>query len=258
MAHQETLYYVRPAPLAPRAAHVTRPGERVFVWLGGAAFVTALGFCAYSYLVTFSSGVASTSMARGSAALDNLRLAANVALFSLFAAHHSLFARDSVKARLVQIVPDRLMRSFYVWTASLLLIFVCALWRPIGRDVYEVTGWQANVHAAVQLAGLAIIAASVRAIDPLELAGIRRDPSRTNLQITGPYRWVRHPLYLGWMLAVFGAAHMTADRLAFAAITSVYVIVAVPWEERALERTFPESYRRYKEEVRWRVVPYVY
>jgi protein-S-isoprenylcysteine O-methyltransferase Ste14 len=236
---------------------VNRPGERAFVWLGGAAFVTALAFCAYSYLVTFSSGVG-TSAAHGSNPLDTLRLAANVALFSLFAAHHSLFARDSVKARLAQIVPDRLMRSVYVWTASLLLIFVCALWLPIGRDVYEVTGWQADVHAAVQLAGLAIIAASVRTIDALELAGIRRDASRADLQVTGPYRWVRHPLYLGWMAAVFGAAHMTVDRLAFAAITSAYLIVAIPWEERALERAFPESYRRYKGQVRWRVVPYVY
>jgi methanethiol S-methyltransferase len=60
------------------------------------------------------------------------------------------------------------------------------------------------------------------------------------------------------MLVVFGAAAMTGDRLAFAIITSLYLVVAIPWEERSLERVFGDSYRRYRREVRWRVLPYVY
>ena len=91
------------------------------------------------------------------------------------------------------------------------------------------------------------------------MAGIR-SPSAGNpptLQEKGPYRWVRHPLYLGWMLATFGAAHMTADRLAFAAISSVYLLMAMPWEERSLERAFPDHYPRYRQRVRWKLIPYV-
>jgi protein-S-isoprenylcysteine O-methyltransferase Ste14 len=179
-----------------------------------------------------------------------------VALFAAFAVHHSVFARPRVKAWMRSLAPERLHRSIYVWTASLLFLLVCASWAPIGGDLYDVNGWRAYAHAGVQLAGIGIIATAVRRIDPLELAGIHR--STQALQITGPYRWVRHPVYLGWIMAVFAAAHMTADRLLFAAISSFYLAIAVPWEERALERDFPGEYAAYRQRVRWRIVPYVY
>jgi protein-S-isoprenylcysteine O-methyltransferase Ste14 len=110
----------------------------------------------------------------------------------------------------------------------------------------------------VQLAGLLLIAGAVRAIDALELAGIRTHSRSDSLQITGPYHLVRHPLYLGWMLATFGPAHMTGDRLAFAAISAFYLVIAVPFEERSLAADFGDAYRRYQVLVRWRIVPYVY
>jgi protein-S-isoprenylcysteine O-methyltransferase Ste14 len=120
------------------------------------------------------------------------------------------------------------------------------------------------VHAGVQLSGLWLIARSVARISALELAGIKPAPinkiSKVGnvLQTGGPYRWVRHPLYLGWLLVLFGVAHMTADRLAFASISTAYLLLAIPWEERSLLRVFGEPYARYQRVVRWRVVPYVY
>jgi protein-S-isoprenylcysteine O-methyltransferase Ste14 len=240
--------------------------ERLFVWLGGAAFVGSLAICAYHYLFVWGQ--------RLNPAVDLIlhdtyyvgwhhynpaaSIALDTLLLSVFAAHHSVFARETVKARLTRVVPDRLLRSVYVWTASVLLVLVCILWRPIDGEVYRVTGWREAAHAIVQFAGLSMIAASVRAIDPLELAGIRTQQARHALQITGPYRWVRHPLYLGWMLAVFGVAHMTGDRLAFAVLTSLYLIIAVPWEERSLRQSFGENYLDYMQRVRWRIIPYVY
>ena len=158
----------------------------------------------------------------------------------------------------MKVLPERLLRSVYVWIASALFLIVCALWQPVGGDVYFVTGWRTVAHAGVQLGGVWFIARALSTIDPLELAGIHRPSASETLQITGPYRWVRHPLYLGWLLAVFGAAHMTGDRLAFAAMSSIYLFVAIPWEERSLARTFGEQYEAYKQQVRWRVVPYVY
>jgi len=239
----------------------SHPAERAFVWLGGAVFVAALAFCAYSYLVCWASPLGCTIIA-GGGTLPPRRgwpsAAVDMGLFSLFAAHHSLFAHEPIKTRLARIVPNRLMRAVYVWTASLLLVLVCGLWRPIGFDLYDVTGWGAIAHGAVQIAGVLVIASSVRAIDPLELAGIREGAGAGTLQITGPYRWVRHPLYFGWMLAVFGTAHLTGDRLAFAIISSAYLVIAIPWEEQALMRSTPDAYRRYKQQVRWRVVPYLY
>jgi methanethiol S-methyltransferase len=221
----------------------------LFLWLGGAIFVASLAACAYSYLVVW--GRVEPYAGRAAVAVD-------VAWFTLFAAHHSVLARAAMQRRIERIVAPRLMRSVYVWTASLLLIVACVMWQPVGGDVYHAAGWPALACAAVQLSGLGLIAFSVRAIDPLELAGIHDPVQRSTLQITGPYRWVRHPLYLGWMLAVFGAAHMTGDRLAFAAISSIYLILAVPWEEQSLRRSFEAEYAAYARTVRWRIIPFVY
>ena len=182
----------------------------------------------------------------------------NAGLFSIFALHHSLLARPTVKNRVARIVPERLVRSVYVWTASLLLTVVCLFWRPIGGEIFQISGPAAAVNLAAQLSGLVLIVLSVRAIDPLQLAGIRTSRRPEQLQIAGPYHLVRHPLYLGWVLIVFGAAQLTGDRLLFGVISTLYLAVAVPWEERALEGEFGEAYRDYKRRVGWRIVPYIY
>ena len=224
------------------------PFERAFLWTGGAVFAGAIAFCGYSFVIVWSRA---TEFSGTAILIDAL-------LFTCFAAHHSVFAREPVKGWLARVVPERLLRSVYVWIASLLLVLVCARWRPIGGDVYLVTGWRAVLHAGIQIAGVLIIASAVRTIDALELAGIRPHSSRQSLQVAGPYRWVRHPLYLGWLLATFGAAHMTGDRLTFAGISAFYMVIAVPLEERSLMASFGEQYARYRRQVRWRVVPYVY
>jgi hypothetical protein len=229
---------------------MTRP-ERVFVWAGGAMFVISLAVCTYFYLIVWGRPVAHAVGGFAGIGTDLL-------LLTLFAAHHSVLARDRAKAWLARIVPVHLLRSVYVWTASLLLIVVCLLWRRIGGELYDAAGGRAVLHAAIQLLGAWIIARAVAGIDPLELAGIRPASASGGLQIAGPYRWVRHPLYLGWVLAVFGTPHMTGDRLAFAAITSVYLVIAVTWEERSLMQSFGEDYARYMREVKWRIVPFIY
>lgn len=223
--------------------------DRAFVWTGGAMFVASLAVCTGWYVFFLAPRRPSTGI--GTIVYDAM-------LFTIFAAHHSVFARDSVKLRLLASIPPRLMRSVYVWTASVLLILVCLFWRTVGGELYDVTGWRAVAHTIVQVAGVALIVRSVAEIDPLELAGIRPPTETEAVQFAGPYRWVRHPLYLGWILAVFGAAHMTGDRFVFAVITSIYLLMAVPWEERSLMQSFGEEYARYKQQVRWRVIPFVY
>lgn len=224
---------------------------RVFMWGGGIMFVLSLAASVYVYAITWARPPLDGG-ARWRA------VAINVALFTVFALHHSVFARESVKARLNQVVPQRLLRSVYAWTASVLLLIVLALWQRVGGDLYHVSGWRAIVHTAIQLSGIWLMAYSVAKIDPLELAGIRPSQPAPPLRTAGPYRWVRHPLYLGWMLAVCGAAQMTGDRLIFAAITTGYLVLAIPWEERSLDRAFGADYAQYKQHVRWRVVPFVY
>jgi protein-S-isoprenylcysteine O-methyltransferase Ste14 len=226
----------------------------VFVWTGGALFVASLALTAWCYLIVF---------ARALPFAGWTPLLVDIVLFSLFAVHHSVFARDGVKRAVATVIPAPLLRSFYVWTASLLLMLVCLLWQPVGGDLYAERGVRAAAHVLVQLIGLWLIVQSVRAIDPLELAGIRQSaaesgPQEQALQVGGVYRIVRHPLYCGWIIAVLGHPHMTGDRLAFAAITIFYLVVAVPWEERSLTESFGEAYREYARQVRWRVMPFIY
>ena len=219
-----------------------------FAWTGGVLFVGALAFCGYSYAATWAHTAAFDATAAGADAL----------LFSVFALHHSLFARDGVKRWLSGVVPEPMLRPVYVWLASTLLIGVCLAWRPVGGEIYRNRGLLAVVHAGLQLLGVLIIARAVRAIDALELAGIRPHSGSEALQIVGPYRWVRHPLYSGWLLVTFGAAHMTGDRLVFAGISAFYLLIAMPFEERSLRRTFGDTYADYARKVRYRLVPYVY
>src|SRR5262249_3010170 len=98
------------------------PFERIFQWAGGAVFVGALAFCAYTFAVVWAR----------TAEFNGVAIVTNAVLFTAFAAHHSVFARDAVKRGIARVVPDRLLRSTYVWIASLLLIGVCGLWQTIG------------------------------------------------------------------------------------------------------------------------------
>jgi len=231
--------------------------ERVFVWVGGALFVGSLALWVWWY--AYWLGRPQPWSGWWPVAFDTI-------LFTLFASHHSIFARDAVKQRM-SAIPTRLLRSVYVWVASLLLIAVCMLWRSIGSEMYRVAGAGAFALALVQIAGVWFIYGAVARLDPLELAGIRTEDEAARrrtasgpgaLQITGPYRVVRHPIYLGWILIVFSAAAMTGDRLTFAVVSSLYLMVAVPWEERSLRQSFGEDYDRYRRQVRWRVLPYLY
>jgi len=227
--------------------------KKLVAWVGGALFVGSLALVAWWYLWQagrYDSG-------------DGLRaLALDAALITLFAGHHSVLARDSVKRR-VPFIPSAMLRSFYVWVASLLLIAVPLFWAPVGGVAYHVRGAAAWLCAGIQVAGLWLTSRAAAGLDPLELAGIRpvigsSRPFSQSLQVTGPYRLVRHPLYLGWGLMFFGAAHMTVDRLAFAVLTMAYLVVAVPWEERSLKQSYGDDYVRYSQRVRWRIVPFLY
>ena len=189
-------------------------------------------------------------------------LTMDLLLFGVFAGHHSLFAREGVKRWLTRWVPAPLERSVYVWTASTLFVIVCLAWRPVpGGELFELMSWRAWLIRGVQAFGLILIARSAGVLDALELAGIRQvqgDVRASDFRIVGPYRWVRHPLYLGWILFVFSAPAMSVDRLAFAVISTVYLLVAIPWEERSLVASLGDAYRAYKRQVRWRVVPFLY
>lgn len=225
---------------------------RFFAWVGGALFVNSLAYAGYFFMFVLGNAAPYPARSLWSAA------AINTALFGLFAGHHSLFARDSVKQWLVQRIPPRFERSLYVWVASLLLIATLAAWQLVEGMVYRVDGVARGILYLVQLAGVYLTLRSAGSIDPLELAGIRQAAQKTApvaFRTDGPFGLVRHPIYLGWILMAFGAPTMTANRLMFAIITSLYLIVAIPWEEMSLAASFGDRYRDYQASVRWRLVP---
>lgn len=219
-------------------------------WLGGAAFAGSLTYLVYFYAVVLAAPARTGSLA-GSAAV-------NLLLFAIFAAHHSVFARPAAKAWVTRVAGAH-ERTVYVWIASLLLFGVCLLWQPVPGMAYAIDGWWALPFWTTQAAGAWLTIAGAAVIDPRELAGLPRSPRHESfagaIRIVGPFRRVRHPIYIGWMLMVGAAPTMTAGRLLFAVMSSGYLVLAIPWEERALIGRHGDDYRRYQARVRWRLVP---
>lgn len=231
-------------------------GLVALAWAGGVAFVASLLYFLYFYFVLLGRPVASGDWRQATLL--------NATLFAVFALHHSLMARNSAKQWLAQLVPVETERTLYVWISSILLVLLLLLWRPVPGLVYEVRGGWAWPLYALQLAGIALTIRASARLDVLALAGIRqvhgvrRPRAPAPLQLRGPYTLVRHPVYLGWVMLVFATPVMTGNRLAFAIISTLYIALAVPLEERSLEQAFGESYREYKRRVRWRFLPWIY
>jgi protein-S-isoprenylcysteine O-methyltransferase Ste14 len=221
---------------------------RLLMGSGGLAFAASLASVGYVLAVSWP----------GAAPLPRADLPAallwNAALFALFAAHHSLFARTRVKQRLQPIAPLLAHRSVYVWVASALLALTVLGWRPVGHRLWPPDGiWRLSAIAA-QGAGIVLMLLAGRIIDPLELAGVHA-ATNTRLDARGPYLLVRHPIYLGALLILWATPAMTGDRFVFAALATVYFAVAVPWEEASMRGALGEAYDRYRARVRWRVIP---
>jgi methanethiol S-methyltransferase len=223
-------------------------------WGGAAAFAASLLYFLYAYLVRFGIAGPPTGLVRP--------VVINIALFTAFAVHHSLFARTPVKEWVRRAVSPVLERSLYTWVASALFAAVCWGWMLVPGELYRIDGYWRDLGWTVQAAGVVFIFLGSRALDVLDLAGVRPilDARTTHvpLSTSGVFAIVRHPLYFGWTLLTFGVPHMTATRALFAVVSTAYLALAIPWEERALVRLFGEEYKTYQRTTRWRMWPGVY
>ena len=223
---------------------------RAYVVGAAIVFVVALGVGTWRFLA-LGTPPADGPLVEG--------LLINTLLFGVFALHHSVLAREPVRARVSRLVSPPLERSTYVWVASLLFMTACLAWRPIAGTIYRIDPPWAWAIGAVQLAGGVLTFDAARRIDVRVLAGLRPEPARDgDLVARGTYRLVRHPIYLGWVLLVWAASDMTTGRLVFAFISTTYLAIAVPFEERSLRRRFGPSYDDYRRAVRWRILPGLY
>lgn len=182
-------------------------------------------------------------------------LAIDVVLLGIFAVQHSGMARRGFKNWLTRFVPPAAERSTYVLVSSLLMIALFWLWQPLGGVIWDVRSpvGRALLHAGFAFGFLLVLVATFL-INHFDLFGLRqvwlhfRGKRYTPLPFTtpGPYRVVRHPLYVGWLFAFWSTPTMTATHLLFAVATTAYILVAIRLEERDLCReheTYPE-YRR--------------
>jgi protein-S-isoprenylcysteine O-methyltransferase Ste14 len=260
----------------PVTSRWVRTLARVYALGAAALFPTSLIAGVWLYLSLGSPSAAPSPFFVAASVSGSVSPAAavlvNVLLFGLFALHHSLLARTHAKAWLTRLIPASLERSTYVLIASVLFLLVVAAWQPVPGLWYRVEGWPAWLLRGVQAAGIGLTLLAAKAIDPFELAGLRQafagdanPPVSTNdsgaediFTSTGLYGVVRHPIYFAWMLMVWPTPVMTSGRLTFAAVTSAYLVLAIPWEERALIARHGAFYQRYRDRVRWRVLPGIY
>jgi protein-S-isoprenylcysteine O-methyltransferase Ste14 len=234
---------------------------RLYAFVAAVLFPTSLVAGVWLYLSLGSPPAApSPSVSPAAAVL------LNVLLFGLFALHHSLLARTHAKAWLTRLIPPSLERSTYVLIASLLFLLVVAAWQPVPGLWYRVEGWPAWLLRGIQGLGIALTLLAAKAIDPFELAGLRQafgsatpaEPITDIFTSTGLYGLVRHPIYFAWLLMVWPTPVMTSGRLTFAAVSSAYLVLAIPWEEHALIDRYGAFYQRYRDKVRWRLLPGIY
>lgn len=184
-------------------------------------------------------------------------LTVDLAVLALFAVQHSVMARPAFKRWWTRFVPVHAERSTYVLFSSLALIVLFWFWQPVGGGIWSVTSpvGKAIVYSLYGI-GWALLLYSTFLINHFDLFGLRQvwlhatGKPYTQLQFKTPwlYRQVRHPLYVGWLMIFWATPVMTATHLLFAVMTTAYILLAIPFEERDLIEVHPE-YAAYRQAV---------
>jgi protein-S-isoprenylcysteine O-methyltransferase Ste14 len=219
-----------------------------FVFL--ATFLYAVAFVGGFSVASQLDGPAQSSIAHA--------LVINTLLLGVFAVQHSVMARRWFKERWTQIIPWAIERSTYVLCASLALALLLWQWQPIGIQVWSVENPAARALLwTLFAAGWGTVLVVTFLINHFDLFGLRQvwlplmgKPYTPVKFVTPlPYRWVRHPLYAGFILAFWMTPNMTLAHLFFAIATTLYIIIAIQFEERDLLAEHGEGYARYRRQV---------
>ncbi len=219
----------------------------------------ALFFVTFLYAIGFVSGLTvPKTIDSGPAGPVPEALIVDLLLMSIFAIQHSVMARKQFKQWWTQFVPKPVERSTYVLLSSLALVLLFWQWRPIPAIAWEITDQRIAVTVVgLSLTGWLIVLTSTFLINHFELFGLHQVANNLTgrpmpaMRFRTPlfYKFVRHPIYLGFIIAFWAAATMTIGHLLFAAVTTAYIFVGILLEERDLVDLFGDDYRRYKHHV---------
>lgn len=231
------------------------------------AFIYGL-ICYAIFLVTFiySIGfvgnlIVPKSIDSGAAGDGVTSLLVNLALMSVFAVQHSLMARPGFKRVWTKWVPEAIERSTYVLFSSLALILLFVFWQPMPTVIWDFSATPlAFVMTGLFWLGWAIVLGSTFMISHFDLLGLQQvfrrlmnrpisSSEKATLITPALYRLVRHPLMLGFLIAFWATPKMSVGHLLFAAIVSIYTVLALILEERDLIAEFGEAYEDYRSRV---------
>jgi len=232
--------------------------------------ILAVGYALVAYLIFFASFVwlilftgnlpfAPTTVDR---AIDGAPLVQaaliDLGLIALFGLQHSIMARPAFKARWSRLVPSSVERATYVLAASLALLLILNFWHTLPGEIWDVRGSPAEPVIWVLFAiGWGVLFISTWLINHFELFGLlqawrhgREVPAAAPV-LREPlfYKWVRHPLYLGFVIAFWATPHMTASHLLLAAGMTLYILIGIAHEERDLVAHFGPAYDDYRKRV---------
>jgi protein-S-isoprenylcysteine O-methyltransferase Ste14 len=229
----------------------------IYLLFGVVAYL--IFFVTFLYLIAFVGDFpwVPRTVDRGGPAADLWQaVAINVGLIALFGLQHSVMARQGFKAAWTRIVPEPIERSVYVLAASAVLILMFLFWRPIGGTLWSIsdpTG--AAAMMILFFLGWLIVLVSTFLINHFELFGLRQVWANSRgHEIPAPvfrepvfYRRVRHPLYSGFILAFWATPVMSYGHLLLAAGITVYILIAIRYEERDLVGMFGDEYVAYRD-----------